>query len=466
MIDLGDVKSRPTDRRLAMIASGTIVAASLVLVPFVDRALGESYTILAMVVAVSAAMLAVAAVLLLAQARVTESPSLLTLGAMYGAAALVMLPYLMLYRGLWPELGRLVGATAAAPSLLGLTWHLLLAGAGVAYVAARRAKPLPDARAFARVRRRTLAAALVGALLSVPCIVRLDLPAFYSGGHYTLVAVLASTVIIAVAVVSLIALYLRSRFRTVLDLLLGIATLCVIADVSLAILGGVPFSAGWYASRVSILVACGTVSIALILQAARLYAQLAKTADRLRDESMTDALTGLGNRRSFDLRLAQVFADGVRMSRGAAMLIIDVDQFKLFNDAYGHLGGDECLRDLASTVRGCVSRTRDLVARFGGEEFTVIMAETDMRGALIVAERIRSAIEGMGIPHSRAASHAAVTVSIGAVAVDDAATIATETFVEYADRALYAAKAGGRNCVVAWPMDAVSAPDLAGSVVA
>jgi two-component system chemotaxis family response regulator WspR len=146
------------------------------------------------------------------------------------------------------------------------------------------------------------------------------------------------------------------------------------------------------------------------------------------------------------------------MSRGAAMLMIDVDNFKLFNDSYGHLGGDECLRDLASTVRGCISRTRDMVARFGGEEFAVVMAETDMRGALIVAERIRSAVEGMGIPQPSGAQHRAVTVSIGATAVDDAAGMTSEAFIEQADRALYRAKETGRNRTVAWPLDAAVTP--------
>jgi diguanylate cyclase (GGDEF)-like protein len=198
------------------------------------------------------------------------------------------------------------------------------------------------------------------------------------------------------------------------------------------------------------------------LQTANVYAQLAKTADRLRDESLTDPLTGLANRRAFDMRLAQVLADGARMNRGAAMLMIDVDNFKLFNDAYGHLGGDECLRDLCATARDCVSRTRDMVARYGGEEIAVIMAETDLRGALIVAERIRSAIEGMGIPHSREAHYPAVTVSIGATAVDDTNGLTAEDFVGRADQALYAAKERGRNRTVSWPLDTdASAPPVA-----
>jgi diguanylate cyclase (GGDEF)-like protein len=227
----------------------------------------------------------------------------------------------------------------------------------------------------------------------------------------------------------------------------------MIADVTLSIVGGVPFTAGWYVSRVYIVIASSTVLIALLLQTANVYALLAKTTDRLRDESLTDPLTGLANRRSFDQRLAQVLADGARMSRGAAMLMIDVDQFKLFNDAYGHLGGDECLRDLCATARGCVSRTRDMVARYGGEEIAVIMAETDMRGALIVAERIRSAIEGMGVPHSREATFPAVTVSIGATSVENTVGLTPEAFIEQADRALYRAKEMGRNRTVSWPLD-------------
>jgi diguanylate cyclase (GGDEF)-like protein len=139
--------------------------------------------------------------------------------------------------------------------------------------------------------------------------------------------------------------------------------------------------------------------------------------------------------------------------------MIDVDQFKLFNDAYGHLGGDECLRDLADTARGCVSRTRDMVARYGGEEFAVIMAETDLRGALIVAERIRSAIEGMGVPQSSEAAFPAITVSIGATAVDTTEGLTAEAFIEQADKALYRAKELGRNRTESWPLEVPAIAD-------
>jgi diguanylate cyclase (GGDEF)-like protein len=459
MIDLGQTVALPKNRYRAGLGAAVIAALALATIPLAARSLGTSYSVLSTVIGVSITLLALAAILLWAQSRVTLSVPLVVLAACYGATGIIMLPYLLLYHGLFPEFAAAIDADPQAASWLWFAWHALFASAPIAYLIARRAVGRADRDTYERLHVRAgIAMVVVPLVLIVPSIWFAALPPFTEHSGRTLVALACSAIVLALSLGAIVMLYVQNRFRSILDVWLAIAALCMVADVSLALVGAAPFSFGWYVSRVYIVIASSTVLVALLMQTATVYAQLAQTADRLRDESLTDQLTGLSNRRAFDERLAQALADGARMSRGAAMLMIDVDNFKLFNDSYGHLGGDECLRDLASTVRGCISRTRDMVARFGGEEFAVVMAETDMRGALIVAERIRSAVEGMGIPQPSGAQHRAVTVSIGATAVDDAAGMTSEAFIEQADRALYRAKETGRNRTVAWPLDAAVTP--------
>jgi len=454
MLDLGETLAQPKDRYRASLGAVCVIILGFATVPFVRLPLGTSYPVFTLVIGISIVMLVLAAVLLWAQARVTASMPLLVLAAGYGATATVMTPHLLLYRGLFPTLAAWLSADPQTSPWLWFEWHLMFALCPIAYVIARRLGRPQDAVNFKRTETRTLIAMIaVPVALVAPAIWIDGLPTLSVHGYRTNLLVEISCLLVAVSLTAIVLLYAKSRLRTVLDICLGFTALCMVADVTLTIVGSAAFTTGWYVSRVYILIAASTVLVALMLQTATVYSQLAKTADRLRDESLTDSLTGLANRRAFDVRLAQVLADGARMSRGAAMLMIDVDNFKLFNDAYGHLGGDECLRDLCATARDCVSRTRDMVARIGGEELAVVMAETDLRGALIVAERIRSAIEGMGIPHSSEAAYPAVTVSIGATAVDDTAGLTPEAFIEQADRALYRAKETGRNRTVAWPLD-------------
>jgi diguanylate cyclase (GGDEF)-like protein len=463
MIDLGETVAQPQDRYGAALGSAIFVLLGVVTIPSAGRQLGVSYPVLSAVLGISIVMLLLAGVLLWSQARVTASVPLLVLAAFYAATALLMTPYLLLYHGLWPPLSAWIAASPQASLWLWFEWHLVFALSPIGYLLARRSAVRGDRAAFARVYPgATVTMIAVPMALAAPAIWIWDLPRALDHGALTPVSWGFVATIVTVSIVAIASLFGKNRFRSMLDVWLAITGLCMIADVTLTVSGAAPFTLGWYVSRIYIVIASSTVLIALLQQTGTVYAQLAKTADRLRDESLTDALTGLANRRSFDLRIAQVLADGVRLSRGAALLMIDVDNFKAFNDAHGHLGGDECLRDLAKTVNDCLSRTRDMVARYGGEEFAVIMADTDLRGALIVAERVRSSIEGMGIPTPRGAQYPAVTVSIGATAVESTAGVTADDFIEQADRALYRAKESGRNRTASWPLEE---PALAPAVI-
>lgn len=155
-----------------------------------------------------------------------------------------------------------------------------------------------------------------------------------------------------------------------------------------------------------------------------------------------DGLTGLANRRCFDDTLHAEWARALRQTQPLSLLMVDVDNFKAYNDAHGHLGGDECLKRVARAVASEM-RANDLVARYGGEEFAVILPNQSLKGAAIVAERIRSRVEQLQLPCRFAAGH--VTVSIGAATAIAGADNHANQLVAIADAALYRAKHLGRN---------------------
>ncbi|MGK5037265.1 DUF484 family protein [Janthinobacterium sp. LB3P118] len=168
---------------------------------------------------------------------------------------------------------------------------------------------------------------------------------------------------------------------------------------------------------------------------------------------LTDSLTGVYNRRYIDRRLLEEIARARRQNYCISCMYIDIDHFKLVNDTYGHQGGDEVLREVATRIRTELRRS-DALGRFGGEEFVVLLIDADLDSATFVAERIRASIAGtmFDLPGS---AQAWVSVSIGVASLEaDAALLPIETvaqqLVAHADQALYQAKAGGRNKVISW----------------
>ncbi len=176
--------------------------------------------------------------------------------------------------------------------------------------------------------------------------------------------------------------------------------------------------------------------------------QLLETNLELQRLTNSDGLTGLSNRRYFDEYLNAEWKRAQREQSQFAMLMIDVDAFKAYNDTYGHVAGDEVLRRVATVIGDNCSRPADLPARFGGEEFAMILPGTSPGGTRLLAEKVRRAIESLGVPHSGSPTGAHVTVSIGGtVLVPQPGQIASR-LVEAADAGLYQAKRNGRNQVV------------------
>jgi diguanylate cyclase (GGDEF)-like protein len=160
-----------------------------------------------------------------------------------------------------------------------------------------------------------------------------------------------------------------------------------------------------------------------------------------------DGLTGLKNRGAFDDHFPRMWQQGLRDRRSLALLLIDVDHFKAYNDRYGHQGGDEALRRVAQVVQGFARRPLDMAARYGGEEFVVALF--DMSGEFVeeLAEELRQSILTLQIPHEDSPTAPFVTASVGIAVVRPKLGRTPEGAVQLADEALYSAKRGGRNCV-------------------
>jgi diguanylate cyclase (GGDEF)-like protein len=167
----------------------------------------------------------------------------------------------------------------------------------------------------------------------------------------------------------------------------------------------------------------------------------------LGDLAERDGLTGLRNRRAFDEQLLRVWQQSLRDRGSMAVLMIDLDYFKNYNDAYGHQSGDACLTQVAQMVQRHARRPLDLAARYGGEELAMVLYQVTSEQALLIAEQIRDSIEKMRIEHRAAAGRGVVTVSIGVCSAEISFDRTPEMLLQQADEALYAAKLAGRNSV-------------------
>jgi diguanylate cyclase (GGDEF)-like protein len=182
----------------------------------------------------------------------------------------------------------------------------------------------------------------------------------------------------------------------------------------------------------------------------------------LAKQARTDGLTGLANRIAFDGALQSEWGRAAREERSLAVLLIDVDHFKAYNDRYGHPAGDECLARVGRIVRREARRPGDFVARYGGEEFIVLLPDTDLNGATAVAEQVRAAFVQERIPHAASTAAPFVTVSVGVAATVPRPSLGPGPLVENADSALYAAKHAGRNRVIARHVMTIAPPPPSG----
>lgn len=169
--------------------------------------------------------------------------------------------------------------------------------------------------------------------------------------------------------------------------------------------------------------------------------------EKLRKLTHIDALTEIGNRRKFDEEYEREWKRAERSQSSLAIVLIDIDDFKAYNDNYGHLAGDQTLRQIAKLINEVTLRSSDLVARFGGEEFVALLPETELQEALLIAENMRKEVQTKAFRHNFCRTGNVVTVSIGVAAVIPNRLANRDQLINDADKSLYYAKESGRNCV-------------------
>jgi len=279
------------------------------------------------------------------------------------------------------------------------------------------------------------------------------LPAIMDGNRYTPAM---QGVVGSVWLFSLVALAVlwRQHQRSVLDLWL-IVVMCVwLFDMGLsAAFNASRYDVGWYGGRIYGLVAASWLLIVLLgkmskqqAELAALSAQLSLANKALEQQSLHDGLTELANRRFFDTHLAlQMGVARRHPQRMLALIMFDMDFFKAYNDRYGHVAGDECLKKVAEVLRSCCRRPADMAARYGGEEFALILPDTDWNGAAHLAEHARYAVAQLQIPHAASAASHFVSISGGIAVFDPRASTTTAELIAAADHALFQAKSLGRN---------------------
>jgi diguanylate cyclase (GGDEF)-like protein len=203
----------------------------------------------------------------------------------------------------------------------------------------------------------------------------------------------------------------------------------------------------WQPEEQRLLETIGTL-VSTAVQRDRLHRHLTRANRKLQRFAYLDGLTRVANRRRFEEFLSQEWRRLMREQSPIALIMVDIDHFKAYNDIYGHQAGDDCLRRVAGILRSAVQRPADIVARYGGEEFAIVLPNTDIGGAETVAEKIRMLIHRAKLPHQGSAVSEFITLSLGVTVMLPHPLKAPDDLIKIADQALYEAKKSGRDRIV------------------
>ncbi|WP_426395685.1 GGDEF domain-containing protein [Ralstonia sp. R-29] len=387
----------------------------------------------------------IAAFLLGAQFTVTRQPMLAALGGAYAFTALAVALQLLMFPGLFSPTG-LLGARPTSAVWMWVFWHGGFPWFVIVAVLVRERVSQDAIRAGQIYQWAWLligGPVAVGALLcGVALVANLPPPLGQTNAGNPVAAALWTINVIAV-----LAVVASGRLRAVLDVWLAIAALACLTDTTLNLLSPDRFTVGWYVARLFSMFAPGVLVCVLVWQVTMLYRQLFEAHVSLRQTSMHDPLTGVYNRSVFNERIGTHLRAAQRSGRPLSLVMMDVDHFKRYNDAFGHLRGDASLVAVAAALAGVVRRPADFIARYGGEEFVIVLPETNATDAQSLAERAREAVLRLRI--ETAAPSRYVTVSAGcATVMPGVEPVSTDMLIETADAALYQAKAAGRNLVI------------------
>lgn len=440
--ELGSSAGRP-QAFAAFVAAAILIAASIVAIANGAGRLPEVHAFLPICVTVWTCADLMTALLLYSQFYVRGRPVLAIVASAYAFTAILSVPFLAAFPGVFVEAK--TPADLQISAWLWALWHfsfpVFLAAAHI-YDPTHRKHVVPRAQIM-RVLIAFLAGtfgvgALVVALVSA---FRDRLPVFIEhGGHFSALWTYLGPAIMAVNLFVCALVLFRLRKASPLQTWVAVALLTAALDGAVNASSHGRYTVAWYFAKIESLTTGLVVLSVLLIEIFTLYRRLADAAN-------LDVLTGLQNRRALGATLDEILAARHQAPEGVAMFVLDLDHFKAFNDRYGHAGGDEALRQVALALRRTVNRSDDIVARFGGEEFVLVLPQISRESARLVGERVRSTIERLEI-FMDGSTKAELTVSIGIAHVERSRAVSSKTLFEIADEALYRAKADGRNMVV------------------
>ncbi len=468
---LSTSRAKPKDRRIALAVVTASVLAFLASVPFAQVPMVR---LVGFVPFYQSALITndlVTAVLLFGQSRILRSRALLLLASAYLFTACIAVIHTLSFPGLFSAVG-LLGSGPQTTAWLYMAWHGGFPVSVIVYALVKDGRS--DTQPLFGKGQLDVAIAVVFVLLVAGGATLMTtlghdlLPRImHDHGYAPAMPVVAG----GVGLLSIVAagVVWGRRSQTVLDLWLTVSMCTLALDIGLsAVFNAGRFDLGFYAGRLYGLMATSTVLIALLLESNRLYGVLLETyrgdrakAVELRRLSVLDPLTRIPNRRAFEEAIDREWRRTLRHRSPLCLLLIDVDYFKRYNDRYGHVSGDQCLRVVAQVLSSFARRGGDLAARYGGEEFAIILPQMSLDEARALAERLCEEVRALDIPHEASEVAPHVTISVGLV---DARAVASDgdggthreppadraspnVLVEQADAALYAAKAAGRNRV-------------------
>jgi diguanylate cyclase (GGDEF)-like protein len=441
-----------TQRHAASATTLGLVFFAILAVPFGGQFVGEIDAVLPAIVSASLVAMIVSGVMLRNEYHTTRFAPLAILSVAYWTTAMLLVPYMLSFPHVFSATGFGLGPQVA--TWLWIVWHaafvLLVAG----YVwsdsyFSRNALTPPDAAEF--VRRYTMVTAIVaGATVGLIVVFHARLPALVGTGGYTMAfRLLVSQLLLASACVVMATMIARNALRHTTHLWLCVVLAAFTVDVYLnGEIVNARFTVAWYMGFLEAAVWQLTFLFVQLRHANEQLAAFVAGTRSLVEETQRDALTNLFNRRGFDDRFELALTDSKSSDASIALLALDLDHFKAYNDHFGHLAGDDALRAIAGAMANTVNRPSDACCRVGGEEFAIILAGTDEAGAATVAERVRLAVMRLRIRHAPEVALPAMTVSIGVAVMHSSAQISAKTLYDRADQALYRAKRMGRNRIV------------------
>ena len=444
--------------RLAVALAAVSLLVFLIAAPFATTPLPKQWAFIPVYESALVINDLITSVLLFGQFLINRTRAMLVLVCAYAFTALMAAVHALSFPGLFGAQG-VIGGDAQTTAWLYMFWH---AGFPVLVMAYARL----DGQIAAPL-RRTMPLAIGSVVLGVLVIALLAtlgehtlLPSIMQGNGYSSIMRGVATSVWALSALALYSLWKR-RTQSVLDMWLMVTMCAWLCDIGLsAVFNGGRFDLGFYAGRMFGLLAASFVLCVLLIENGWMYLRLLDTTRELQRLSTVDALTSIANRRAFDDALAGEWRRAIRNNTMLSLLLIDVDHFKLYNDHYGHVAGDECLKSVAGVLGRMAQRSGELAARYGGEEFAVLLPYLDMHEVLELAERIRSDLAELALPHAASRVGNKVTVSIGVASIRPASiqaeqgvlagsglTVDPVALVVAADEALYFAKEAGRNRV-------------------